>query len=107
MAAEVILTYEGVVFPDGQSVAWEHIDEVNAQVATVLRRARQRDPQDPDLHLFRVLRRGGRLFHYTGNLASKHGHRVALGIVRRLKDASFARVVRCPAACGLVAYRDG
>ena len=57
-------------------------------------------------HLFRVLRRGGRLFHYTGNLESKHGHRVALGVVRRLKDAGFARVVRCPAAFGLVAYRD-
>jgi predicted methyltransferase len=56
-------------------------------------------------HLFRVLRRGGRLFHYIGNLQSKHGHRVALGVVRRLKDAGFARVVRCPAAFGLVAYR--
>jgi predicted methyltransferase len=58
-------------------------------------------------HLFRVLRRGGRLFHYIGNLESKHGHRVAPGVVRRLKDAGFARVVHCPAACGLVAYRDG
>ena len=57
-------------------------------------------------HLFRVLRRGGRLFHYIGNLESKHGHGVARGVARRLKDAGFARVVRCPAACGLVAYRD-
>jgi predicted methyltransferase len=57
-------------------------------------------------HLFRVLRRGGRLFHYTGQLESQHGHRVALGVARRLKDAGFARVARCPAACGLVAYRD-
>jgi hypothetical protein len=27
--------------------------------------------------------------------------------VRRLKEAGFARVVRYPAACGLVVYRDG
>jgi uncharacterized protein len=58
-------------------------------------------------HLFRVLRRGGRLFHYVGNLESKHGHRVAPGVVRRLREAGFARVARCPTACGLVAYRDG
>ena len=57
--------------------------------------------------LFRVLRRGGRLFHYIGKLESKHGHRVAAGVVRRLREAGFARVARCPTACGLVAYRDG
>ena len=55
--------------------------------------------------LFRVLRRGGRLFHYVGNLESKHGLRVAAGVVRRLKEAGFTRVVRCPTAFGLVAYR--
>ena len=55
--------------------------------------------------LFRVLQRGGRLFHYVGNLESKHGHRVARGVVRRLQEAGFARVLRCPTAFGLVAYR--
>jgi predicted methyltransferase len=56
-------------------------------------------------HLFRVLRRGGRLFHYVGNPESRHGQRVTLGVVRRLNDAGFTRIVRCPAAFGLVAYR--
>src|SRR2546423_6469974 len=29
---EVILVHEGVVLPDGRSLTWEHIDEVNADV---------------------------------------------------------------------------
>ncbi len=55
--------------------------------------------------LYRVLRRGGRLFHYIGNLGSKQGHKVAMGAMRRLHDAGFARVVRAPDAFGLVAYK--
>ena len=55
--------------------------------------------------LYRVLRRGGRLFHYVGNLESKQGHKVATGAMRRLHDAGFARVVRIPDAFGLVAYK--
>jgi len=56
-------------------------------------------------HLYRVLRRGGRLFHYIGNLESTHGHKVATGATRRLRDAGFARVARAPEAFGLVAYK--
>jgi len=55
--------------------------------------------------LYRVLRRGGRLFHYIGNLESKHGHKVATGAMRRLHEAGFARVARAPDAFGLVAYK--
>jgi len=55
--------------------------------------------------LYRVLRRGGRLFHYIGNLESKHGHKVATGAIRRLREAGFARVARAPEAFGLVAYK--
>ena len=55
--------------------------------------------------LYRVLRRGGRLFHYIGNLGSKQGHKVATGAMRRLHEAGFARVVRAPDAFGLVAYK--
>ncbi len=55
--------------------------------------------------LYRVLRRGGRLFHYIGNLESKHGHKVATGATRRLREVGFARVVRAPEAFGLVAYK--
>jgi predicted methyltransferase len=55
--------------------------------------------------LFRVLRRGGRLFHYIGDLDSRSGHGVARGVVRRLQEAGFAQIVRKPAAFGVVAAR--
>ena len=56
-------------------------------------------------HLFRVLKRGGRLFHYIGDLDSTSGRVVAKGAVRRLQEAGFARVERRPEAFGLVALR--
>jgi predicted methyltransferase len=55
--------------------------------------------------LYRVLRRGGRLFHYIGDLDSRSGRNVAKGVVRRLQEAGFAEIVRKPAAFGVVAYR--
>ncbi|MFL5624839.1 MAG: class I SAM-dependent methyltransferase [Ktedonobacteraceae bacterium] len=55
--------------------------------------------------LFRVLKRGGRLFHYIGDLNSKSSGTVARGVVRRLQEAGFTRVVRRPEAFGVVAYR--
>jgi predicted methyltransferase len=55
--------------------------------------------------LFRVLGRGGRLFHYIGDLESKSGRSVARGVIRRLGEAGFSRVVRRPEAFGLVAYK--
>jgi len=55
--------------------------------------------------LFRVLQRGGRLFHYIGNLESKSGRPVAKGAARRLQEAGFSRVARRPKAFGLVAYK--
>jgi predicted methyltransferase len=55
--------------------------------------------------LFRVLRRGGRLFHYIGDLDSRSGRTVVRGGVRRLQEAGFSRVVRHPKAFGVVAYK--
>lgn len=55
--------------------------------------------------LYRILCRGGRLFHYIGNLDSGSGRGVARGAMRRLQDAGFRSVVRRPAAFGLVAYK--
>ncbi len=55
--------------------------------------------------LFRVLRRGGRLFHYIGDLESKSGRTVSRGATRRLQEAGFSRVARRPQAFGLVAYK--
>ncbi|MDY6876338.1 MAG: spermine synthase [Chloroflexota bacterium] len=55
--------------------------------------------------LVRVLRRGGRLFHYIGDLESRSGRTVTRGVIRRLREAGFSRVVRHPEAFGLVAYK--
>ena len=54
--------------------------------------------------LRRILARGGRLFHYIGDPASPFGSRTTTGVMRRLHDAGFRRVVRRPEAFGLVAY---
>jgi predicted methyltransferase len=56
-------------------------------------------------HLFRVLARRGRLFHYVGNPDSPSGHRVTRGVVRRLQEAGFTRIQRRPEAFGLVALK--
>jgi hypothetical protein len=55
--------------------------------------------------LFRVLRPGGRLFHYIGDLESKSGRVVSKGAMRRLQEVGFKRVALCLAAFGLVAYK--
>ncbi|HEX6479376.1 MAG TPA: methyltransferase domain-containing protein [Ktedonobacteraceae bacterium] len=55
--------------------------------------------------LFRVLKRGGRLFHYIGDPNSKASGGVTKGALRRLQEAGFARVVRRPEAFGVVAYK--
>jgi predicted methyltransferase len=55
--------------------------------------------------LFRVLRRRGRLFHYVGDLSSRSGRNVVRGVVRRLQEAGFQRIVRKPGAFGVVAYK--
>ncbi len=55
--------------------------------------------------LYRVLKRGGRLFHYIGDLNSKMGSGVTRGVMRRLQEAGFSRVVRRTEAYGVVAYK--
>jgi len=54
---------------------------------------------------FRVLKRRGRMFHYIGDPESKSGSRVAKGVVRRLQEAGFTRVVSKPQAFGVAAYK--
>ena len=56
-------------------------------------------------HLYRVLGRKGRLFHYVGDLSSRSGRNVVKGVARRLQDAGFTRIVRKPGAFGLVAFK--
>lgn len=56
-------------------------------------------------HLHRVLTRRGRLYHYIGDPNSRSGRNLTKGVVRRLQEAGFSRVVRKPDAFGVVAYR--
>ena len=55
--------------------------------------------------LYRVLKPGGRLFHYIGDLESPSGQRVVRGVLRRLQDAGFKQVVRHPEAFGVTAVK--
>jgi predicted methyltransferase len=52
----------------------------------------------------RVLRRGGKMLHYIGDPDSKSGARTTKGVVRRLQEAGFTRVVPKPQAFGVAAY---
>ena len=55
--------------------------------------------------LYRVLKRGGRLFHYIGDLNSKSGSTVTRGVLKRLQEAGFTRLTRRPEAFGVVGYK--
>ena len=55
--------------------------------------------------LYRVLKHRGRLFHYIGDPKSKSGSTTTRGVVRRLQEAGFGRVIMCPEAFGVVAYK--
>jgi uncharacterized protein len=55
--------------------------------------------------LYRVLKRGGRLSHYVGDPESKASGGVTRGVIKRLQEAGFSRVVRHPKAYGVVAYK--
>ncbi len=56
--------------------------------------------------MWRVLQPGGRAFHYIGDLESKSGGRVARGVMERLKQAGFARVIARNEAFGVIALKE-
>jgi predicted methyltransferase len=55
--------------------------------------------------LYRVLKRGGRLFHYIGDLDSPSGHRVMKGVSERLGAAGFTRITKQREAFGVVGLK--
>jgi len=55
--------------------------------------------------LYRVLKRGGRLFHYVGDPNSKASGSITRGVMRRLQEADFSRVVGRAEAYGVLAYK--
>lgn len=86
--------------PDGQYAAILHDPPTVALAGDLYGSAFYRE-------LFRVLRRGGTLFHYVGNLSSKQGGTVARGVQRRLRAAGFNPVTARPEAFGLLARKPG
>jgi len=54
---------------------------------------------------FRVLRPGGKMFHYIGDPKSVAGNRTTQGVLRRLHDAGFKNVVSKPVAYGVTAIK--
>lgn len=55
--------------------------------------------------LHRVLKKGGRLYHYTGSPGEKRGINIAKGVVRRLKEAGFTTVAERKDVLGVVAVK--
>ena len=55
--------------------------------------------------LWRVLRPGGRLFHYVGDPQSRSGRNITRGVMERLRQAGFRGVRPYPAAFGVVARK--
>ena len=55
--------------------------------------------------MLRVLKPGGRVFHYIGDLDSKSGGRAARGVADRLRQAGFARVIPRNEAFGVIAIK--
>jgi uncharacterized protein len=55
--------------------------------------------------LFRVLKRGGRIYHYIGDPNSKTSGGITKGALKRLQEAGFVRVTRKPEAYGVVGYK--
>jgi predicted methyltransferase len=55
--------------------------------------------------LYRVLRSGGKLFHYIGDPESKSGRNITAGVVARLKTVGFGAVRKAPRAFGVVGYK--
>ena len=55
--------------------------------------------------VLRVLRHGGTLFHYVGNLESRQGAMVGKGAMRRLRESGFTGVTPKTRAFGVLATR--
>jgi predicted methyltransferase len=56
--------------------------------------------------LLRVLKPGGKLFHYVGDLHSRSGRSVGDGVARRLQEVGFIQVKRHYDAFGFVARKE-
>jgi uncharacterized protein len=55
--------------------------------------------------LYRVLQKNGRVSHYIGDPESLSGKRTTRGVIQRLQDAGFSRVIPKPNSFGVLAVK--
>jgi predicted methyltransferase len=55
--------------------------------------------------LSRILKKGGKLFHYVGDPSSGLGARTTQGVIRRLMESGFRKTIRHPEAYGILAVK--
>ncbi len=55
--------------------------------------------------MYRVLKTGGRLFHYIGNPESKSGRNITQGVMERLRTTGFKNIKRKKRAFGVLASK--
>ena len=55
--------------------------------------------------LHRVLQKNGRVSHYIGDPESLSGKRTTRGVIQRLQDAGFSKVIPKPASFGVLAIK--
>ena len=55
--------------------------------------------------LYRVLKRNGRLYHYTGSPKTLRGVDIARGVIKRLSTIGFDRVIRSTKVQGVIAFK--
>jgi len=56
-------------------------------------------------HLHRVMKPGGRLFHYAGSVGKEKGRRIDEEVEKRLKEAGFSKIKKIRNLQGLAALR--
>lgn len=56
--------------------------------------------------LYRLLKWGGRLFHYIGDPESALGSTTTRGVIRRLNEAGFRKISPRPRAFGILAFKE-
>ncbi len=55
--------------------------------------------------LYRILKRGGRLYHYTGSPGRKRGRDIKRGVMKRLREAGFRYIRRDDVTDGVIARK--
>ncbi|MFH1125815.1 MAG: MnmC family methyltransferase [Candidatus Altiarchaeota archaeon] len=79
----------------------------NAIIHDPPRQALSPELYSPDFYkeLCRVLKKGGKMYHYTGSPGEKRGVNIVKGVIRRLKEVGFSQVVEKKEVLGVLAVK--